>query len=83
MSVGSSRKSDYLAPDDLVKQILSDQAAVVTNRTAQFSPAIRTNAFVIVDLACGRLRRCARKCIAALLAADEALHDTWLDGATA
>src|SRR5712664_1794721 len=61
------QESDHLGPDDLIEEILSDQAAVVANRTAQFSPAIGANTFVVVDLARGRARRCAREGVAALL----------------
>src|SRR2546421_462870 len=50
------QQSDHLRPDDLIEEILSDQAAVVTHRTAQFSPAIGANTFVVVDLACARAR---------------------------
>src|SRR5467141_2045321 len=50
------QQSDHLRPDDLIEEILSDQAAVVANRTAQFSPAIGANTFVVVDLACARAR---------------------------
>src|SRR6267378_4751594 len=50
------QQSDHLGPDDLIEEILSDQAAVVAHRTAQFSPAIGANTFVVVDLACARAR---------------------------
>src|SRR6266853_1651221 len=50
------QQSDHLGPDDLIEEILSDQAAVVAYRTAQFSPAIGANTFVVVDLACARAR---------------------------
>src|SRR6266446_9565345 len=50
------QESDHLRPDDLIEEILSDQAAVVAYRTAQFSPAIGANTFVVVDLACARAR---------------------------
>src|SRR6266853_3769192 len=50
------QQSDHLGPDDLIEEILSDQVAVVAYRTAQFSPAIGANTFVVVDLACARAR---------------------------
>src|ERR1700737_395291 len=77
------QQSDHLGPDDLIEEILSDEAAVVANRTAQFSPAIGANTLVVVDLARGCVRRCAREGVAALLTADQPLYDTRLDGATA
>src|SRR5439155_592670 len=77
------QQSDHLRPDDLIEEILSDKAAVVANRTTQFAPAIGANTFVIVDLARARARRYARKGVAALLTADQPLHHTRLDGATA
>ena len=77
------QQSDHLGPDDLIEEILSDKAVVVANRTAQFSPAIGTNTFVVVDLARARARRYAGEGVAALLTADQPLHDTRLDGATA
>src|SRR5713226_3664914 len=80
---GVFQQPDHLVPDDLIEQILPDEAAVIANRSAQFSPAIRANAFVVVNLACGRARRCAREGVAAPLTADQPLHNTWLDGATA
>jgi hypothetical protein len=80
---GVFQQPDHLVPDNLIEQILPDEAAVVANRTAQFSPAIRANTFVVVDLAGGGARRCAREGVATLLAADQPLHDTWLDGAAA
>src|SRR5229473_524941 len=77
------QQSDHLRPNDLIEEILSDQAAVVANRTAKFSPAIGTNTFVVVDLARARACRYAREGVAALLTADQPLHHTRLDGATA
>src|SRR6202035_3942257 len=77
------QQPDHLGPDDLIEEILSHEAAVVANRTSQFSPAIRANTFVIVNLARARARRGAREGVAALLTADQPLHDTWLDGAPA
>ena len=80
---GVFQQPDHLVPDDLIEQILPDEAAIIANRAAQFSPAIRANTFVVVDLACGGACRGAREGVAALLAADQPLHDTWLDGAAA
>src|ERR1017187_2586257 len=80
---GVFQQLDDLGPNDLIEQILPDEAAVVANRAAQFAPSIRSNTFVVVDFAGTRLRRCAREGIAALLAADHPLHDAWLDGAAA
>ena len=76
-------QSNYFVPNDRIEQILPDEAAVIANRAAQFAPAIRANTFVVVDLACGGARRCARKGVAALLTADQPLYDARLDGATA
>ena len=56
---GVFQQLDDLGPNDLIEQILPDKAAVVENRAAQFALAIRANAFVVVDLAGTRLRRCA------------------------
>ncbi len=56
---GVFEQSDHLVPDDLIEQILPDEAAVIANRAAQFAPAIGANTFVVVDLACGGARRCA------------------------
>src|SRR5712692_8818226 len=81
---GVFQQSNDFGPDDLIEQILADKAAVVANRTTQFSPAIGTNTFVVVDFACARLRGCTREGVAALLTADQPLHDTgarWFDGA--
>src|ERR1700730_15982347 len=77
------QQSNHLRPDDLIEEILSDKAAVVANRTTQFAPAVGANTFVIVDLARARARRYARKGVAALLTADQPLHHTRLNGATA
>src|SRR5256885_9737012 len=46
---GVFQQSNDFGPDDLIEQILADKAAVVANRTTQFSPAIGTNTFVVVD----------------------------------
>jgi hypothetical protein len=80
---GVFQQPDHLGPYDLIEQILANKAAVITNRTAEFSPAIRANAFVVVDLAGTRLRRCTRESVAAFLTTDHSLNDTWLDGAAA
>jgi hypothetical protein len=34
-----------------------DEAAVIANRSAEFPPAIGSNAFVVVNLTCAGLRR--------------------------
>jgi hypothetical protein len=70
---GVFQQSNDFGPDDLIEQILADQAAVVANRTAQFSPARGTNAFVVVDFACARLRGGAGEGVAALLTANQPL----------
>lgn len=54
---GVFQQPDHLGPNDLIEQILPDHAAVVANRAAQLAPAIRANAFVIVNLAGACLRR--------------------------
>src|SRR5579863_4258098 len=69
------KQSDHFRPDDLIEQILADVASIVAHRTAQFSPAIGANAFVVVNLPRARLRGGARESITTLLAADQALHD--------
>jgi len=48
---GVFQQSNDFGPDDLIEQILAEQSAVVANRTTQFSPAIGTNTFVVVDFA--------------------------------
>ena len=65
------QQSDHFGPDDLIQELLSDEAAVVANRAAKFSPAIGANALVVVNLACARLRRCSRKGVATLRTADQ------------
>ena len=54
---GLFEQSDHLRPDDLIEQLLSNEAAVVTNRAAEFAPAVGADALVIVDLTCAGLRR--------------------------
>jgi len=73
-------QSDNLGPDDLVEQVLSYETTVVAHRTTEFSPAVRTNAFVVMDLTRTRVRRCARERIATLLAADQTLDHARRDG---
>jgi hypothetical protein len=46
---GIFQQSNDFSPDNLIEQILADQATVVANRTTQFSPALGTNTFVIMD----------------------------------
>lgn len=46
----SLEQSDDLSPHDLIEEILPHQAGIGAYRTAQFSPAVRANAFVVVDL---------------------------------
>ena len=75
------KQSDNLGPDDLIEQILPHEAFVIAYRTAQFSPAVRTDAFVVVDFSRGGVSRGAGEGITALLAADQSLHDTWRDRA--
>jgi hypothetical protein len=70
------QQADHLGPDNLVEQVLSNEATVVANRTAQFSPAIGPNALVIVVLARARVRRGTREGAATLLTADQSLHHT-------
>ena len=50
-------KADHLSPDDLIEELLSDEAAVVANRATEFPPTIGANALVVVNLACAGLRR--------------------------
>jgi hypothetical protein len=44
------QQSDHLGPDDLIQELLSDEATVIANWTTQFSPAIGANALVVVKL---------------------------------
>src|SRR4029077_9532933 len=69
-------------PNDLIEELLSDEAAVVANR-AEFPPALGANALVVVDLAGAGLRRGSREGVATLRAADQPLHDTRCEGAPA
>ena len=77
------QQADHLSPDDLIEEFLSDEAAVIANRSAEFPPAIGSNAFVVVNLTCAGLRRCSRQGVTTLRAADQPLHDTWRDGTPA
>src|SRR5256885_10990169 len=52
-------------------ELLSDEAAVVANRAAEFPPAIGANALVVVNLTCAGLRRCSREGVATLRTADQ------------
>ena len=62
---------------------MSDEAAVMANRSAEFPPAIGSNAFVVVNLACAGLRRCSRQGVTTLHTTDQPLHGTWRDGTPA
>ena len=73
-------QADHLGPDDLVKQILPHHA-VIAHRTTQLAPAIRADAFVVVDLTRGCGGRGAGERVTTLLAADQALHDAGRDRA--
>jgi hypothetical protein len=53
---GIFEQSNYFAPDDLIKKILSDQAAVIANRAAQLAPTVGADAFVVVNFG----RACVR-----------------------
>jgi hypothetical protein len=66
-------QSDHLCPDDLVKQILPDHTTIADG-AAQFSPTVRANAFVVVDLARACGGRSAGERVTAFLAADQPLH---------
>jgi hypothetical protein len=44
------KQADHLGPNDLVKQILPHHA-VIAHGATQLAPAIRADAFVVVDLA--------------------------------
>ena len=74
-------QSDHLGPDDLIEQILAHHA-VVAHRATQLSPAVRADAFVVVELARARVCRGAGERVPALLAADQPLYDAWRDRAT-
>src|SRR6266568_6585973 len=77
------QQADHLSPDDLIEELLSDEAAVVANRAAEFPPAIGANALVVVNLTCAGLRRCSREGVATLRTADQPLDDTRRNGAPA
>src|SRR5207249_10826847 len=77
------QQADHLSPDDLIEELLSDEAAVVANRAAEFPPAIGANALVVVNLTCAGLRRCSREGVATLRTADQPLDDTRRDGTPA
>ena len=77
------QQADHFSPDDLIEEFLSDEAAVIANRSAEFPPAIGSNAFVVVNLTCAGLRRCSRQGVTTLRTADQPLHDTWRDGTPA
>lgn len=68
------QQSDDLVPDDLIEQILAHEAAIVAHRTAEFSPAVRANALVVMELPCTCARGDAREGVTALLATDQSLH---------
>jgi hypothetical protein len=36
----------------MIEPILADKTVVITNKTAEFSPTVRANEFVVMDLAC-------------------------------
>ena len=50
------QQADHLSPDDLIEELLSDEAAVVANLAAEFPPALGANALVVVSLTCAGLR---------------------------
>src|SRR5437773_6688626 len=77
------QQADHLSPDELIEEFLSDEAAVIANWSAEFPPAIRSDAFVVVNLTCGGLRRCSRQGVTTLRTADQPLHDTGHDGTPA
>src|SRR2546422_1666216 len=77
------QQADHLSPDDLIEELLSDEAAVVANRAAEFPPAIGANALVVVNLTCAGLCRCSREGVATLRTADQPLDDTGRDGTPA
>ena len=77
------QQADHLSPDDLIEEFLSDEAVVIANGSAEFTPAIGSNAFVVVNLTCSGLRRGSRQGVTTLRTADQPLHNTWRDGAPA
>src|SRR4051795_9198906 len=80
---GVFQQADHLIPDDLIQEFLSDQAAIVANRPAEFPPTIGANALVVVNLTCAGLRRCSGERIATLCTADQSLHHAGRDGTPA
>jgi hypothetical protein len=67
---GVFQQADHLSPDDLIKEFLSDEAAIVANRATELPPTIGANALVVVNLTCAGLRGCSGKSIATLRTAD-------------
>src|ERR1700730_2295988 len=80
---GLFQQADHLSPDDLIEEFLSDEAAFVASRAAEFPPAIGANALVVVNLTCAGLRRRSRESVATLRTSDQPLHNTGRDGAPA
>ncbi|MGA8618158.1 MAG: hypothetical protein WB660_06500 [Candidatus Sulfotelmatobacter sp.] len=74
-------QADHFSPNDLIEELLSDEAAIVANRSPEFSPAIGANAFVVVNLACARLCRGSRKRLPTFRTADQTLNNTGRDRA--
>jgi hypothetical protein len=67
---GVFQQADHLIPDDLIKEFLSNEAAIVANRAAEFPPTIGANALVVVNLTCTGLGGCSGKGIATFRTAD-------------
>ena len=75
-------QSNDFCPYNLIQKILAYEATVVAHGTAQFSPAVRANALVVVQLA--RARDCGgpRESVPAFLTTNQALHDARCDRPT-
>src|SRR5438270_4863957 len=74
---------DHLSPDNLIEKLLSDEAAIVANRAAEFPPIIGPNALVVVNLTCAGLGGGSGERIATLCTADQSLHHTGRDSTPA
>src|ERR1700740_2397002 len=73
------QQADHLSPDDLIEEFLSDEAAVVANRAAEFPPAVGADALVVVNLTCARLGRRSRGGVATLRTSAQTLPNTARD----
>ena len=78
---GVFNELEDFVPYQLIEQILA-HGTVIAERTVQVTVRIRSQAAVVVDLACAGARGIAVHRVAALVADDDALQDARLNGAT-